>query len=76
MLDLSVFHTTAEHDTIVQWRPPFEEERYDLRKTFSSIQRAAEHNWTHPRELGGSDFTGSLPSGGLRVWGGTWGFGN
>lgn len=55
---------------------PLRRKGMDLRKMFSSVQWAAEHNWTHPRELGGSDFTGSLPSGGLRVWGGSWGFGN
>lgn len=48
----------------------------DLRRMFSSAQQAAEHNWIHPCELGGSDFTSSLLSGGLRVWDGSWGFGN
>lgn len=54
---------------------PLRRKGMDLR-TFSSVELAAEHNWTHPRELGGSDFTGPLLSGGLRVWGGSWGFGN
>lgn len=55
---------------------PLRRKGMDLRRTFSTVQLAAEHNGTRPRELGGSDFTGPLPSGGLRVWGGSWGFGN